>query len=88
MSFCVRWRTPVGADLLANAVCQPTSSRPDTPSSRASPLPQRIPAPPPTRPCLPGCSWRITAIRVVSRQVRARRRSTLPGKRSESGSRG
>ena len=33
-------RSPVGAGLLANAVCQPTSMLNDVPHSRASPLPQ------------------------------------------------
>ncbi|TBN36328.1 hypothetical protein EYC95_24655 [Pseudomonas sp. BGI-2] len=33
-------RTPVGASLLAMALCQPVMSVTDTPSSRASSLPQ------------------------------------------------
>ncbi|QBR34022.1 hypothetical protein E3Z29_27635 [Pseudomonas sp. S150] len=35
-----QWRSPVGAGLLANALCQSTYPLTDTPHSRASPLPQ------------------------------------------------
>ncbi|MCG6573790.1 hypothetical protein EGM97_03595 [Pseudomonas sp. AF32] len=37
---------PVGAGLLAKAVCQATSTQPGTPLSRASPLPQWMGASP------------------------------------------
>ncbi|KAB0501442.1 hypothetical protein F7R14_21670 [Pseudomonas lini] len=37
---CGEYSDPVGAGLLAKAVCQAISALTDTPSSRASPLPQ------------------------------------------------
>ncbi|POA25440.1 hypothetical protein FHG55_17250 [Pseudomonas jessenii] len=39
--FCGPLVPNVGAGLLAKALCQPTSRVSDTPSSRASPLPQK-----------------------------------------------
>ncbi|POF41772.1 hypothetical protein B0D71_16345 [Pseudomonas laurylsulfativorans] len=37
---CAHQRSPVGASLLAKRPSHPTSLSPDTPPSRASPLPQ------------------------------------------------